>query len=199
MNDKYSDFHHLAEHEQEGRDWRIREHHAGPVLILAPHGGGIEPGTSELAEAIAGNEHSLYLFEGLKASGNRDLHITSSCFDEPRCRAMLADAETVVAVHGEDSDEQVVFIGGLDNGLAARVSAGLAAAGFVASPPNRVHLEGRAQSNICNGGRTGAGVQLEIADGLRRTFFRALTPSAERQHVTDAFRRFAAAVRTAMA
>ena len=31
----------------------------GPTLILAPHGGGIERGTCELARAIAGDDHNL--------------------------------------------------------------------------------------------------------------------------------------------
>jgi phage replication-related protein YjqB (UPF0714/DUF867 family) len=53
------------------------------VAVIAPHGGGIEPGTSELATAIAGDDFSLYLFEGLKSAGNGELHITSTNFDEP--------------------------------------------------------------------------------------------------------------------
>ena len=35
------------------------------IVIIAPHGGGIEPGTSELAIAIAGEELSFAVFEGL--------------------------------------------------------------------------------------------------------------------------------------
>jgi phage replication-related protein YjqB (UPF0714/DUF867 family) len=45
------------------------------LAILAPHGGGIEPGTSELAEAVAGEGLSFYAFEGLKRSGNAVLHV----------------------------------------------------------------------------------------------------------------------------
>ena len=51
--------------------------------IIAPHGGGIEPGTTELAEAIARNDFSFYTFEGKKRTSNRDLHLTATRFDEP--------------------------------------------------------------------------------------------------------------------
>jgi phage replication-related protein YjqB (UPF0714/DUF867 family) len=52
------------------------------VCIIAPHGGKIEKWTSEIATALAGDDYNLYLFEGLKRAKNRDLHITSSRFDE---------------------------------------------------------------------------------------------------------------------
>lgn len=49
----------------------------GPRSRSAPHGGGIEPGTSEIADAIGGERGSFYTFGGLKSSGTADLHITS--------------------------------------------------------------------------------------------------------------------------
>ena len=65
--DKYASFARLAEHERAGTDHRI---HARPTqsgtLIIAPHGGGIERGTSELAAAVAADDLSLYVFEGTK-------------------------------------------------------------------------------------------------------------------------------------
>jgi phage replication-related protein YjqB (UPF0714/DUF867 family) len=83
-------------------------------LVLAPHAGGIEPGTSELAEAIAARTCSLYMFEGLKRTNNCDLHITSTHFDEPDCLIALGRSDTVLAIHGEDSDTSVTYIGGRD-------------------------------------------------------------------------------------
>jgi phage replication-related protein YjqB (UPF0714/DUF867 family) len=74
---------------------------------VAPHGGGIEPGTSELADAIAGSDLSFYTFEGLKSSGNTDLHITSTRFDEPMCLTLLASSSVVVTLHGEHSTKTV--------------------------------------------------------------------------------------------
>jgi len=193
--DKYRDFRHLAQNEVEGTDFRVRTRASGTTLILAPHGGGIEPGTSELAEAVAGADHSLYLFEGIKAGQNGDLHVTSTVFDEPRCNAMLQRAEGVVAVHGAGSPETAVYIGGLDTGRLNQMRAALATGGFDVRSVARPQLAGTAPKNVCNRGCTGAGVQIEIAEGLRRTFFRRLSPRAERQHRTDAFNRFVFAIR----
>jgi phage replication-related protein YjqB (UPF0714/DUF867 family) len=197
--DIYHNFGDLAEREEEDAAYRIRTLKAGATLILAPHAGGIEPGTSELAEAIAGNDHSLYLFEGVKTHGNGELHITSTRFDEPTCVVMLARADRVLAIHGEARGEAAVIIGGLDAGGITQISAALATAAFHVVASDKPHLEGRAQSNVCNRGRSRAGIQLEITDGLRRSFFRALTPRDERQHRTTAFDRFVTAVRLGLA
>jgi phage replication-related protein YjqB (UPF0714/DUF867 family) len=192
-DDKYTNFNHLAANESVGVDYRIRRRSAGTTLVLAPHGGGIEPGTSELAEAIAGADHAFYIFEGLKAGLNGNLHITSSHFDEPSCLAMLAVSDAVLAIHGEHSGELAVFIGGLDTERSARMRSELLNQGFDVRAVDRADLEGTDANNICNRGRSGAGVQLEIAEGLRSTFFRHLSPRAERQHTTTAFVRFVAA------
>jgi phage replication-related protein YjqB (UPF0714/DUF867 family) len=194
-DDKYRDFFDLRDHEVMGVDYCVRTRSATGVLILAPHGGGIELGTSELAEAFAADDHSLYLFEGLKDAGNGDLHITSSNFNEPTCLAMMAQADRVVTVHGEERNDAVVFIGGLDVVGIERMGASLAYSGFVVKMPDKAHLKGHALTNVCNRGRNGAGVQLEITEGLRRTFFRALSPCSERQHTTSEFVRFVGAVR----
>ena len=54
MVDKYSSFAEMLKHETEGRDFTVSQEIRGSsVAIVAPHGGGIEPGTSELAAAIA--------------------------------------------------------------------------------------------------------------------------------------------------
>src|SRR5580704_3841422 len=103
MADKYRSFPELAAAETQG-GYEVRTRYSGATLILAPHGGGIEPGTSELAEAIAGDDHSLYLFEGMKQRNNRDLHITSTNFDERECMTALHRSDRVVAIHGEDSE-----------------------------------------------------------------------------------------------
>ena len=111
--DKYDSYEGLAAQEAPGA-FAVFARHRGPTLILAPHAGGIEPGTSESARAIAAEDHSLYLFEGIKPAGNKDLHVTSSRFDEPQCLAMLERAGHVVTVHGERRDGKVTFVGGLD-------------------------------------------------------------------------------------
>jgi len=36
---------------------------------MAPHGGGIEPGTIDIADAIARSEYTFYAFQGIKKRG----------------------------------------------------------------------------------------------------------------------------------
>lgn len=89
--------------------YAIRLRHTGSkVVIAAPHAGAIEPGASEIALALAGDDLSYYLFEGRKPKANGELHITSSNFDEPQCLELLATATIVVTVHGQPSR----FLGG---------------------------------------------------------------------------------------
>jgi phage replication-related protein YjqB (UPF0714/DUF867 family) len=106
MADKYRNFAELARSERSGIDYDVLVRRARPAFaIIAPHGGGIEPGTSEIADAVADLTYSFYTFEGLKTSGNTDLHITSSRFDEPMCLTVLGHTEVVVTLHGEHSEE----------------------------------------------------------------------------------------------
>ncbi|MDF0673040.1 MAG: poly-gamma-glutamate hydrolase family protein [Nitrospira sp.] len=61
------------------------------TIVMAVHGGGVEPGTSEIALAVAGYHpatllpitdgqefHDFWLFEGLLQNGNVALHATAS-------------------------------------------------------------------------------------------------------------------------
>jgi phage replication-related protein YjqB (UPF0714/DUF867 family) len=99
--DKYKSYAELHENEREGIDYRVcMIDRAAPVAVIAPHGGTIEPGTSELATTIAGESYSLYCFEGLRPRPHRDLHITSTNFDEARCLHLIAKHNFVVSVHG---------------------------------------------------------------------------------------------------
>jgi phage replication-related protein YjqB (UPF0714/DUF867 family) len=60
MSDRYATFDALRSAHEEGRDFRV-EWRLGVsgIAVMAPHGGGIEPGTSEVARALAGFQHSL--------------------------------------------------------------------------------------------------------------------------------------------
>lgn len=170
--DRYRSFAELARHEREGRDWRVRlRPGASAFAILAPHGGRIERGTSWLADAIAGAEHTFYAFEGLRRRANHRLHLTSNRFDEPRALAAVARARTVITVHGAAGAEAAVYAGGLDEALRERLLAALAGAGFDAAPDPSPTSQGRGATNICNRGRSGRGVQLELPVGMRRRLF----------------------------
>jgi phage replication-related protein YjqB (UPF0714/DUF867 family) len=175
MPDKYFSFAALARAEPPNA-FSITTHDGGSSLVIvAPHGGGIEPGTSEIALAVAGGDLSYYLFEGKKSEGNADLHITSSNFDEPECLKLLKSADTVITVHGEGGDDEVVYLGGRDEVLLAAIEQSLQRHGFAARKHGDSDLQGRHPRNICNMGCSGAGVQLELSRGLRRSFFASLS------------------------
>jgi phage replication-related protein YjqB (UPF0714/DUF867 family) len=197
--DVYRNFAELSEAESEDMDFRISavKREGSSTVIVAPHGGAIEPGTSEVAKQVADNDLSLFIFEGIKPKSNKRLHITSTNFDEPRCVELVQASDTVVAIHGEGSNELSVFIGGRDDELCAQLKAVLERCGFTVKPHGNPDLHGLAAENICNRGRHGVGVQLELSSGLRQTFFRSLTPSG-RKNPTDELFRFAAAIRESL-
>lgn len=194
--DRYPNFEALKAEQTEGHDFRVRVamREDVAVAVIAPHGGAIEPGTSELASAIAGKQLSLAIFEGTKAAQNRDLHITGTNFDEPRCAELVVRSRTAVAIHGEASQEVTVFIGGADAGLRSHISNALEDAGFTVREHEDPNLQGRSKTNICNRGTSGAGVQLELSRGLRSTFFEPLK-AAGRARQTQVFHQFIDAVR----
>jgi len=166
--DKYRNFADLIRHEREGIDFRIcRTIRPAPVAIIAPHGGKIECGTSEISSAIARDRYSLYCFEGLKQRGNRDLlHITSTNFDEPSCLDLLSRCDVVVSVHGFGGEDKFIDVGGLDFKLRNKICGSLSAR-FDARVAETGRYAGVSPVNICNRGRGGAGVQLEITKALR--------------------------------
>jgi len=171
--DRYSSFAELARIERRGEDYdivAIPGAHSS-VVIIAPHGGRIEHGTSELARCIAGEEYGFYAFEGHKPRGqNRALHITSHRFDEPQGLALVQAAQVVVAIHGCIGTGQVC-IGGLDTVLANTLAVTLAAAGLpVLGEGHR--YPARHPLNICNRGVRGRGAQLEFTADLREPGYR---------------------------
>jgi phage replication-related protein YjqB (UPF0714/DUF867 family) len=164
----YTSFKELAGHEVEGQDFRIKmELRDSRVLIMAPHGGKIEPATAEIAEAIAGMDYSFYSFEGLKADGNSVLHIESHLFDEPRALEAVRKAEVVITVHGQlNQKDEFVMVGGLHDRMQSKIKRQLEAAGFQTRPPTE-GLMGTDPQNICNRCKSSHGVQLEVSRKIR--------------------------------
>jgi phage replication-related protein YjqB (UPF0714/DUF867 family) len=171
MVDRYSSFAELAANERDGVDYQIRVENRGtPIAVIAPHGGRIEPRTSDIAAMIAGDALSFYAFEALRVAGKRGtLHITSAKFDEPQALALVGEAQKAVAIHGraDDGDPLTVYVGGLDTALRDEIVATLKAAGFAAAAITQGSLAGRNSANICNRGAAGAGAQLELPWTLR--------------------------------
>ena len=173
----------LAEAFTRDQDYRIVQlpRPGSSTVILAPHGGSIEAFTSDIARGIAGEEYGLYLFEGLLRAGNfASLHLPSERFDEPGCLQMLADCDRVVSVHGCSVAGEAVFIGGRDRALGEAVAARLRAEG-IACQDAAEKLAGQDPRNICNRGRAGQGVQLEVSLDLRRSPRRKFLVAAVRQ------------------
>lgn len=137
---------------------------------MAPHGGKIEPGTTEIAETIAGDDHSFYTLEGIKADGNGKLHIPSHLFNEPRAIEVLKKANVVLTVHGHaDWEDGFVMVGGLNFRLKSEIECELTRRGFQIREATQ-GLKAIDPANICNRGRSGKGVQLEISRKLRDLF-----------------------------
>lgn len=171
----YRSFADLIQNNIEGRDFAISYRHTdSDIAIIAPHGGNIEPGTTEIADALAGTEYNYYEFRGIKESGNRILHITSSCFDEPVALRTVRRSKVALTIHGLRSQESLVLIGGRNSAFKCSIQKALAAADFQATLSDIPHLRGHNPNNICNLCRSGEGVQLEISRGLRETLFKNL-------------------------
>lgn len=166
--DKYPDFATLAQNEVQNQDYRIIVSNLqAPLTIFAIHGGLIEPGTSELAQAIAEDSANLYIFEGLKKDNPFSLHITSARFDEPQALKLTLRSQSCVSVHGYIGDgSKAICVGGNDKLLAEKIVKGLNEAeldfeviypclAYPATHPKNI-------VNRC----LNKGVQLEISQGL---------------------------------
>ena len=168
-----------------------RVHGRDEIAVLAPHAGGIEPFTGEIARAVAGREHRLYAFEGRDPQSNGRFHITSTRFDEPQLRQVLDGARAAVAIHGTVGEEDAVtLIGGVNRTLAAAIRRSLERAGFAVmdAPP---HLAATDPRNLVNRVPEG-GVQLELTRRLRQDLRGGFLRKAQ-------FERYVGAIRAAIA
>lgn len=167
-----------------GRDFRVAfgDSKIELCLLIAPHGGGIEPGSSEILRAVVElGGWAWYEFAGFLRKGNKEaLHISSTRFDEPTLKSMLPQAGFVVTFHGaSESGESIVYVGGkwklgrqtvTESINAAFGEHGIQATDAVESGGG-AHLRGLDDSNITNLGRRAEGVQLEFSRGARNLLF----------------------------
>ena len=170
--DKYENIADLKQVEKEDVDYTILYRELlSDITIMAPHGGGIEPGTIDIADELVGSDYTFYAFKGLKKSGNATLHINSNRFDEPTAVRAANHAEIVVSIHGARDKSEMVHIGGTHHALKQIVMNELRSAGFDASICEIPGLQGIKPENICNRSKTKKGVQLELSRGLREKLF----------------------------
>lgn len=165
--DTYNGFNDLKKYEELNKDYKISIRDAGsPITIIAPHGGKIEPGTSDIAKNIAKKNYNCYCFEGIKKRNNTSLHITSHKFDEPNALNLIKRSKIVVAIHACTGDDSLVYLGGLDTVLIKAIEFELKNNGIHVSNDNN-KFRGLNPDNICNRGATRKGVQIEVTRGLR--------------------------------
>jgi phage replication-related protein YjqB (UPF0714/DUF867 family) len=176
MADLYPNYAALAAARQIGVDYRLltRIPPGSRLAHIAIHGGGIEPGTTEIADYLAGSTHRFYCFDGMLPSGNSDLHITSTAFDEPQALSLVAASDYVMSWHGAAGTVPVTYIGGLDTEVGGRITEALTRAGFSVEPGGP-GLTGTDPLNIVNKGARSMGVQMELTTALRESFFEDFT------------------------
>ena len=170
MPDFYRSYHHLLRNETEGVAFRKVIRSTGSRrIVVAPHGGKIEPGTAEVAEAIAGTQLTYYAFIGLRSRATQ-LHLSSTRMDDAELLDLVEAAESVLTVHGRAGDDvPLALVGGCDVRTADEIRVSLVASGFAAIMAGNAyqHLAGTHPHNICNMGRSRKGVQLELTRLLR--------------------------------
>ena len=143
------------------------------IVVIAPHGGGIEPGTSEIAREISGKNLSLLLFEGLlKKYNKKRLHVTSTHIDYEPWINILKNAKISISIHGTNDPNlnfRNVELSGLNKTLICNISKKLEKYGYdvVKSPLCRNAMS---IDNIVNRS-VEMGCQLELSKELRESFF----------------------------
>lgn len=174
MPDLYANWAALSAAEELSVDYRLPiRRHRSITASIAIHGGAIEPGSSEIASAVAARcRHNYYSLEGIKSSGNSDLHITSTNYDEPQALTLVKSMDYCLSFHGMVGTAGVAetFVGGLDTANRDAVLAALQGAGFTASVGNS-ELDGSDLNNITNRTRLLKGVQIEMSNQQRANFF----------------------------
>ncbi|MBP2080120.1 poly-gamma-glutamate hydrolase family protein [Oceanobacillus polygoni] len=175
LNEKYLSYKDLKEHELLNEDYEINYQSRGSdIVVIAIHGGDIEPGTSEVVKGLA-NQMALsyYLFEGIKPTNNMILHIDSKYFDEPIGRNIVQNSVSTLSIHGYEGqgNESIIYLGGRNKEYKETIRYSLQNRGFQVedAPPG---IAGMSEKNIVNDNQLKKGVQLELTAELRRSLFK---------------------------
>jgi phage replication-related protein YjqB (UPF0714/DUF867 family) len=218
----------------EGVDWarRFRRHEQVDdslartrdlvrTTVIAPHGGGIEPGTSELCLAVAGYHpaalpqvppagvtYDYWMFEGLRRQGNALLHVVSTGCDDDVAVSLCAGSLHALALHGFKpeppgfpADARVVLVGGGNRTLRGYLLDGFEDAELeleAIDAGQHGELDGDSECNIVNRTLLGMGGQLELSTPLRQAMFAEFTRTRRRHTTTPLFWGFVAVCRDAL-
>ncbi|MBK7969249.1 MAG: poly-gamma-glutamate hydrolase family protein [Bacteroidetes bacterium] len=167
-------------------------------LIFSPHGGGIEPGTSEICNWFNKAPYSVYMFNG-KGDKCKELHITSTSFDEPKLVKLLSRHQYSISFHGMTDylAKQIqadIYIGGLNKNLIKATAKNLNINGFSVKSNltfKNQRLGGTEIDNITNRCKSNMGMQIEISGNLRQKFFKgSLCLKRGRKIATDLLDKF---------
>ena len=171
--DYYKSMTELYKDTTEGIDWKKDTRNVGKsVLIVAPHGGNIEQGTSELTKLVANNgDFDYFSFEAIRPSNNTQLHVTSTNYDDATLHEMIQDRTATISIHGAQGEEQLVYLGGYQSPLRDAIQSQLELKGFVVKIPPE-YLGGLSNANFINKVEESTGVQLELTTALRKAFFK---------------------------
>lgn len=172
VKDYYKSMTQLFNETTEGVDWKKDTRNNGSsVLIVAPHGGGIEQGSSELTKLIANQgNYDFFSFEGIRPSNNAQLHVTSTHYDDPTLSNMIENRKAIISIHGAAGNDEIVYLGGLKSALRDEIQQQLEQRGFkVEVPPT--YLGGAASKNFINTKANNMGIQIELTNALRKKLF----------------------------
>jgi phage replication-related protein YjqB (UPF0714/DUF867 family) len=220
----------LVEGEDYGRRFRRHERFDDDDLtqqddpvktaVIAPHGGGIETGTSELCLAVAGYHpatlevtppggvtYDYWMFEGLRSDGNAELHVTSSGCDDGVALSLCGGALNALALHGctteaagQPDGKEIVLVGGRNQTLKHHLLEAFARENLLAIDALGVRaLNGDDAGNIANRTLLGMGGQLELTTPLRLAMFEENTRPRRKHTTTAVFLAFVVACRAALA
>ena len=162
----------LERETKEGIDWKKETRDQGnQVLIVAPHGGNIEQGTSELTKLLAQQGgYDYFSFEATRPSNNTQLHVTSTHYDDPTLHQMVEGRSATISIHGAKGDDPIVFLGGAKSDLRDEIQSQLESRGFTVQVPPE-YLGGLNENNFINKNENSTGVQLELTTSLRKALF----------------------------
>ncbi|MCI2900451.1 poly-gamma-glutamate hydrolase family protein, partial [Staphylococcus hominis] len=203
--DYYRSMTDLLYNTQEGKDWtKESTNRHSNVLIFAPHGGGIEKGTTELTKAIANKgNYDYYAFNGTRNKNNSQLHVTSTNYNDPDLINRNYNKDVSISIHGagQSQGKNTVLIGGRDEKLIQLISKELSIFKFNVQR-SLGHLAGIDTNNVVNYNKKGQGVQLELTPDLRKSFFSNGDDSSKarknEKNWTSTMDRFATAINDAI-
>ncbi|MHB0856458.1 MAG: poly-gamma-glutamate hydrolase family protein [Anaerolineae bacterium] len=166
METPYRDLTELILHCVNDRDYRFTVVDRGAdVTLAAIHGGGIEPLTSELALAIAGEDHNYYAFCGLRAQSNQLLRLPVARFREVRLDTLMARSRIGLSVLGVEGKDDAVHLGGRNQRLKRLLAEALEGMGVAVLGPSG-QSAAHHPDRFINKPREG-GVQMELTRALR--------------------------------